>query len=80
MTIINLRLITKALLQEKGIFVNTDGTVSNRLILDAWVTKLMTLATRCCATVRPDVNDGKMDIRPYCKIKGEYLQECFRWF
>ena len=30
----------------------------------------MTLATRCCATVEPDVKNGDLlDIRPYCKVK-----------
>ena len=36
-----------------------------------WVHKLMSLATRCCATVEPNVKKGDLlDIRPYCKIKG----------
>mmetsp|Transcript_29853 Transcript_29853/g.50945 ORF Transcript_29853/g.50945 Transcript_29853/m.50945 type:complete len:2213 (+) Transcript_29853:89-6727(+) len=37
---------------------------------DLWVDTLMTLATRCCATVEPDVKNGDLlDIRPYCKVK-----------
>jgi hypothetical protein len=37
---------------------------------DLWVDTLMTLATRCCATVEPDVKNGDLlDIRPYCKLK-----------
>ena len=37
-----------------------------------WLQKLMTLATRCCATVEPNVKKGDLlDIRPYVKIKGE---------
>ena len=36
-----------------------------------WLQKLMTLATRCCATVEPNVKKGDLlDIRPYVKIKG----------
>jgi len=35
-----------------------------------WVHKLMSLATRCCATVDTNVKKGDMlDIRPYVKIK-----------
>jgi len=44
-----------------------------------WLTKLMTLATRCCATVEPNVKKGDLlDIRPYVKIKvipGGSLQD-----
>ena len=37
-----------------------------------WVHKLMSLATRCCATVDTNVKKGDMlDIRPYVKIKGK---------
>jgi hypothetical protein len=36
-----------------------------------WVNKLMSLATRCCATVDPNIKRGDMlDVRPYVKIKG----------
>jgi 1-phosphatidylinositol-3-phosphate 5-kinase len=39
-------------------------------LMDLWVDTLMTLATRCCATVEPDVKNGDLlDIRPYCKVK-----------
>lgn len=39
-------------------------------LTDLWVNTLMTLATRCCATVEPDVRAGDLlDIRPYCKVK-----------
>ena len=35
-----------------------------------WINQLLTLATRCCATVEPNVRKGDLlDIRPYCKIK-----------
>lgn len=37
---------------------------------DKWVDTLMTIATRCCSTVEPDVKNGDyLDIRPYCKVK-----------
>lgn len=36
-----------------------------------WLEQLMILATRCCATVEPNVKKGDLlDIRPYVKIKG----------
>lgn len=39
-------------------------------LTDLWVNIMMTLATRCCATVEPDVKNGDLlDIRPYCKLK-----------
>jgi len=39
-------------------------------LTDTWVNTLMTLSTRCCATVEPDVKSGDLlDIRPYCKLK-----------
>lgn len=43
-----------------------------------WVNKLMGLATRCCATVDPNIKRGDMlDIRPYVKIKGKHsLEHC----
>ena len=35
-------------------------------LTDAWVNTLMSLATRCCTTVEPDVKKGDLlDIRPY---------------
>jgi hypothetical protein len=40
-------------------------------LYEQWVSKLMALATRCCATVEPSVKKGDfLDIRPYVKIKG----------
>lgn len=45
-----------------------------------WTHNLLTLATRCCATVEPNVKNGDLiDIRPYCKIKvisGGHLDDC----
>jgi hypothetical protein len=41
-------------------------------LLAPWIDKIMMLATRCCATVKPNVKKGDLlDIRPYCKIKGK---------
>jgi hypothetical protein len=41
-----------------------------------WISKLMSLATKCCATVEPNVKKGDLlDIRPYVKIKGTTIQE-----
>lgn len=35
-----------------------------------WINKLLSLATRSCATVDPNVKKGDLlDIRPYCKVK-----------
>ena len=43
----------------------------NRLY-EQWISTLMGLATRCCATVEPNVKKGDLlDIRPYVKIKGK---------
>jgi 1-phosphatidylinositol-3-phosphate 5-kinase len=43
-------------------------------LLAPWIDKIMMLATRCCATVKPNVKKGDLlDIRPYCKIKGKEL-------
>jgi 1-phosphatidylinositol-3-phosphate 5-kinase len=37
-----------------------------------WISALMTHATKCCATVNPQVKKGdSLDLRPYCKIKGK---------
>ena len=41
-------------------------------VFDKWVAKLMMLATRCCTSVKVDIRRGDaLDIRPYCKVKGE---------
>ncbi len=48
---------------------SSPDTIESKLT-DLWVNTLMTLATRCCATVEPDVKNGDLlDIRPYCKVK-----------
>jgi hypothetical protein len=45
-----------------------------------WINQLLSLATRCCATVDPNVKKGDLlDIRPYCKIKvipGGSFRDC----
>ena len=44
----------------------------NHRLRKKWVSKIMSLATRCCSTVDPNVKKGDLlDIRPYCKIKGK---------
>ena len=36
-----------------------------------WIHCVCSLATRCCATVEPNVKKGDLlDIRPYVKVKG----------
>mmetsp|Transcript_9237 Transcript_9237/g.17384 ORF Transcript_9237/g.17384 Transcript_9237/m.17384 type:complete len:2047 (+) Transcript_9237:105-6245(+) len=38
---------------------------------DKWVSKLMTLATKCCVSVKVNIERGDaLDIRPYCKVKA----------
>ena len=55
------------LLEEVKVGQNHNGPTMNM-----WVDTLMMLATRCCATVRPNVKKGDMlDIRPYCRVKGK---------
>ena len=49
-----------------------DSEMAKERIRQKWVHKLMSLATRCCATVDTNVKKGDMlDIRPYVKIKGK---------
>ena len=49
-------------------------------LTNQWVETLMTMATRCCSTVEPDVMGGDfLDIRPYCKVKtisGGSVEDC----
>ena len=49
---------------------NMGSPVDESALTDKWVDTLMTMATRCCSTVEPDVKNGDfLDIRPYCKVK-----------
>jgi 1-phosphatidylinositol-3-phosphate 5-kinase len=51
---------------------NNDNDIEK--IRTQWINKLMSLATRCCATVDTNVKRGDMlDIRPYVKIKGRII-------
>lgn len=44
-----------------------NSSAANR---EKWIHQLLTLATRCCATVEPNVRKGDLlDVRPYVKIK-----------
>jgi 1-phosphatidylinositol-3-phosphate 5-kinase len=43
----------------------------NKAQRERWINQLLTLATKCCATVDPNVKKGdSLDIRPYVKIKS----------
>jgi len=58
------------LLEEKGIDKESCAIRGSSKMFDDWVNSLMMLATRCCATVIPNLRHGDMlDIRPYCKVK-----------
>lgn len=49
---------------------NLGSPVDESALTEKWVNTLMTIATRCCSTVEPDVKNGDfLDIRPYCKVK-----------
>jgi len=44
---------------------------------DKWVSKLMTLSTKCCKSVKVEIRNGDgLDIRPYCKVKGNASPTC----
>jgi 1-phosphatidylinositol-3-phosphate 5-kinase len=49
-------------------------------MITRWINRLLTLGTRACATVDPNVKKGDLlDIRPYCKIKviaGGSYEDC----
>jgi hypothetical protein len=65
-------LLWKELLEQEG-STSDDTGVWNKM-QSKWVDKLMSLATRCCATVDPNVKRGDLlDIRPYVKIKGRVV-------
>lgn len=48
--------------------------------INSWINKLLSLATRCCATVNPNVKKGDLlDVRPYVKVKvisGSTYRDC----
>ena len=48
--------------------------------IKSWVNALLSLATRCCATVNPNVKRGDLlDVRPYVKVKvipGGRIADC----
>jgi len=54
--------------------------LQNERMIQAWIHKLLSLATRCCATVSPNVKKGDLlDIRPYVKVKvipGGSYRDC----
>lgn len=55
---------------------------AHNLPVDPWTNQLLTLATKCCATVVPDVKKRAdlLDIRPYVKVKcvpgGAAAKDC----
>lgn len=59
---------------------NSLGGQHGRTDKKDWINQLLTLATRCCKTVDPNVKNGDLlDIRPYCKIKvipGGSFRDC----
>lgn len=60
-------LLWNQLKEKNGLITHGDGL--NKM-QSKWVDKLMELATRCCATVSPNIKRGDLlDIRPYVKIK-----------
>ena len=52
----------------------------NPINVKSWVNALLSLATRCCATVSPNVKKGDLlDVRPYVKVKvipGGSIKDC----
>lgn len=58
---------------------HSDPVQGERMI-SSWISALLTLATRCCATVNPNVKKGDLlDIRPYVKVKvisGGSYRDC----
>ena len=60
---------------------NNNNTDTVETLRSKWINKLMSLATRCCATVDTNVKRGDMlDIRPYVKIKGRFGGICLERF
>jgi len=68
---------------DEHVSAGKDGTRNKedvKKFRSKWVNKLMSLATRCCATVDTNIKRGDMlDVRPYVKIKvipGGSCDEC----
>uniref|UniRef100_A0A7S1Z8Z8 1-phosphatidylinositol-3-phosphate 5-kinase n=1 Tax=Ditylum brightwellii TaxID=49249 RepID=A0A7S1Z8Z8_9STRA len=66
--------------KEEGKEKEDESKKRTQILINQWVDVLMMLATRCCATVNPNVKKGDLlDIRPYCKIKviaGGSINDC----
>mmetsp|Transcript_31801 Transcript_31801/g.68845 ORF Transcript_31801/g.68845 Transcript_31801/m.68845 type:complete len:2148 (-) Transcript_31801:1362-7805(-) len=64
---------------DKGL-ENTPASMRAEKALSSWIDTLMLHASRCCATVEPNVKKGDLlDIRPYCKVKvisGGFVSDC----
>jgi hypothetical protein len=69
-----LELVARDLLQHHAPILCTQGPDETQeqyeRRISLWINKLLTLATRCCWTVDPNVKKGDLlDIRPYVKVK-----------
>lgn len=54
----------------KASYADNSDSLQNERMVRAWIHQLLTLATRCCATVTPNVKKGDLlDLRPYVKVK-----------
>ena len=75
----HLRRVGERLLQLEAplLYKSLDPSSSAK---QSWINTLMTLATKCCSTVEPNVQKGDLlDIRPYVKLKtipGGAVQDC----
>ena len=64
----HLELVAESLLQAHAPLLWNQ--LPNDAARQEWIHQLLTLATRSCATVEPNVQQGDLlDIRPYCKLK-----------
>jgi TCP-1/cpn60 chaperonin family/FYVE zinc finger len=68
----HLELVAKELLRLHAPLIWSMSSANNNPIkISSWVNALLTFATRCCATVNPNVKKGDfLDIRPYVKVKA----------
>jgi hypothetical protein len=63
-----------------GDLARNHAVDNGKRVKSQWINRLLTLATRACATVDPNVKKGDLlDIRPYCKVKvipGGSYEDC----
>ena len=77
----HLELVAKDLLRLHAPLIwSLSTSKTNPIKISSWVNTLLTFATRCCATVNPNVKKGDLlDIRPYVKVKvipGGSFRDC----